>query len=189
MTINPKDARAARSRRTLMESSLALLLQKPSASMSDIAQHAGVGRATLYRHFETREALIGALVVESLEQTEAVVEPVVAQELSAKETLLGILAAVVPLADRYHFLLSLWNLGVEDPEIDRIYNDQLEKLYSLIEAGKAEGSIGKQLRTDWLVSVIDSLIYSSWWMLGQGIMTEPEVVKHLEVSLYQGIAS
>lgn len=188
MTINPNDARAARSRRALMEASLELLLQKPNASMSDIAQHAGVGRATLYRHFDTREALIIALVKESLAQTEAVVAPIAEKKLTAKETLLAMLAVIVPLADRYHFLLSLWNLGVEDKEILQTYDDQLSKLYELIEAGKSEGSINKQLRSDWLVTLIDSLIYAAWWMLGQGIMSEAEVVEHIEKSLFQGIA-
>jgi TetR/AcrR family transcriptional regulator, mexCD-oprJ operon repressor len=35
-----------------------VLSQRPDAGMSDIAEEAGVGRATLYRHFPTRESLI-----------------------------------------------------------------------------------------------------------------------------------
>ncbi len=45
----------------IVDSAADLLSRDPDVSIGDIAQHAGVGRSTLYRHFETREALVGAV--------------------------------------------------------------------------------------------------------------------------------
>lgn len=186
--MNPDDARASRSRRALLDASRDLLLQNPSASLRDVASHAGVGRATLYRHFDSREALISAIAVDSFEATQAAVQPVLDQGLNAEKTLKGIIAAIVPMATQYHFLLSLWNIAANDPDVMAIYNQQLSSLFSLVETAKAEGSINTALNSRWIVTTIDSLIYSAWWMLGQGEMTQEEVTRHIIDTLFLGIA-
>ena len=155
--------------------------------MSEVAVHAGVGRATLYRHFDTREALIKALIIDCLQTTEEAVAPIRTLELNAKETIIKILYAVIPLADRYHFLLSLWNIASEDPEALEIYNQQLTELYTLVETAKLEGHIKQHLNTEWIVSTIDSLIYSAWWMLGQEKITQQEAIQHIVETLFNGV--
>lgn len=181
------DARAVRSRRALLDAGLELLLQKPNATLSEVAAHAGVGRATLYRHFDTREALVKALVVECLEVTEEVVKPVYEQNLNARETIEESLRVVVPLADKFHFLLSLWTIASDDEEINEIYNQQLGALYELLEAAKAEGAIKQHLSSGWLVSVIDSLLYSAWWMIGEQHMTQEQAADQIIETLFAGI--
>ena len=49
----PLDARIKRSRTAIIEAGLECLNQNNEASLTDIANQAGVGRATLYRLFET----------------------------------------------------------------------------------------------------------------------------------------
>ncbi|MFE9427573.1 helix-turn-helix domain-containing protein [Kitasatospora sp. NPDC006697] len=45
----------------ILDRAAALLAEQSGASMADIARAAGVGRATLYRYFDTRQALLDAL--------------------------------------------------------------------------------------------------------------------------------
>jgi serine phosphatase RsbU (regulator of sigma subunit) len=45
----------------IVQSAAELLAQDPDVSIGEIAHHAGVGRSTLYRHFETRESLVEAV--------------------------------------------------------------------------------------------------------------------------------
>ena len=70
--------------------------------MSEIALAAGVGRATLYRHFETKEALTRALAKQCLQETDEILEP--ARSLKGRPALEAIIDCIVPLADR--FLIS-----------------------------------------------------------------------------------
>ncbi|MCG8671591.1 MAG: TetR/AcrR family transcriptional regulator [Pseudomonadales bacterium] len=182
-----KDARAARSHRALLDAGLELLLQKPNATLTEVATHAGVGRATLYRHFDTREALVKALVLECLQVTEEVVAPIKEQNLGAKAQIEATLRAVVPLADRFHFLLSLWSIASDDEQVNQIYEDQLNQLHQIIEAAKQEGSIKAGLDSGWIVSIIDGMLYSAWWMIGQGHLTEEQATEHVLETLFAGV--
>jgi len=62
---------AQRTHERILLAATAELTVDPSAGMDVIAQRAGIGRATLYRHFATREALIAALRELFLDRVEA----------------------------------------------------------------------------------------------------------------------
>ncbi len=187
--MNKQDPRASRSRRALLDSTISLFLSNPHATMSDIASHAGIGRATLYRHFETREKLILALAMESLELTDQVLEPIRVQNLTAMESLTKGLHAIMPLANRFHFLISLWNVCSENnTEVMAIYNRQLEQLAEVIEQGKREKSIDNGISTNWIVLLIDSLIYMGWWSISTGEQTAEQAAELAVISLFKGVA-
>ena len=59
----PLRADARRNRERILESArLAFAECGPEAQIDDVARHAGVGVGTVYRHFPTKEALLGELV-------------------------------------------------------------------------------------------------------------------------------
>lgn len=64
-----------RTRRAILDAAGRVLGRKPDAAMTDIADEARVGRATLYRHFPTRESLVRGVqdigVTELLEALDA----------------------------------------------------------------------------------------------------------------------
>ena len=59
-------ADAERNIEAILDAALARLGRDPSASMTEIAKAAGVGRVTLYGHFPSREALVDTLFDRSL---------------------------------------------------------------------------------------------------------------------------
>src|ERR671911_1664553 len=56
----------------ILDAAATCLCRSTTASVGEIAQAAGVGRVTVYGHFPSREALIGATLARLLEQGEAV---------------------------------------------------------------------------------------------------------------------
>src|SRR5919202_951479 len=79
----PPDARpglrtdARRNRRRLLESAREVMREQGlDASLGEIARRAGVGNATLYRHFPTREALCEAVFAEYGSELEEISERV-----------------------------------------------------------------------------------------------------------------
>lgn len=83
---------ALRSRRAILAAAQELLADGGDASFANIAHEAGVGQATVYRHFENRQDLIAALAEEWMTRLEAKVAeaPV---EASSFEQLLRLMAA------------------------------------------------------------------------------------------------
>ena len=50
-----------RNRDAILEAAIGVLAAQPEAGVAEVAAAAGVGRATVYRHFASREELIDAL--------------------------------------------------------------------------------------------------------------------------------
>jgi AcrR family transcriptional regulator len=74
-------ADAQRSRRLLLDAACALFVESGvDASLEAIARRAGVGIATLYRHFPERSALVTAVAVDVMARTHAEAEAALAEE-------------------------------------------------------------------------------------------------------------
>ena len=162
------DARFLKSRSAIVDAGIEVLLENPSAGMAEIALAAGVGRATLYRHFESREALIDALTMLCLEETDDVLEPLAEQNLSALAAILASIDLIVPLATRFRFLVSVASGKSEDQKVRKLYARQLDDLAQLIEQAKRDGDIANQHTTDWIVAMYDALLNAAWVLVQQG---------------------
>jgi len=109
----PTDARQVRSRKALNEALLSLLEEKPfdQLTIREISSRAGTGYATFFRHYETKEALLGDV---------------------ASEEIAGLLAMVVPMMDEESYT-STHALCV--------YVSEHRKLWSALLAGGATGIV------------------------------------------------
>ncbi len=73
--------------------------------MADVARAAGVGRATLYRYYETREALVEALAADAIEQMRARLSDAGLERVSVEEAVERIVRAILTAGDRYAVLV------------------------------------------------------------------------------------
>ena len=72
--VDKRRARSERTRQNLLEAAMHCYREKgvSGTGMEDVAQQAGVGRATLYRHFKNQEALLSEVMAHNLEELKVV---------------------------------------------------------------------------------------------------------------------
>jgi len=100
--------RRADSRRTvdrILETAIRTLSSDPAASMERVAEAASVHRATLYRYFPTREALITTLAERAIADGRALVGTAAARPPD-RAAVSHLAAATVAFGDRYAFLIG-----------------------------------------------------------------------------------
>ena len=97
-------ADAERTIERILAAAPTVLTANRGASVDLIAERAGVGRATLYRHFPTRDDLLAAIHRRALEDAATAIEAARPDEGPACEALRRVLAELLAVGDRYRFL-------------------------------------------------------------------------------------
>ncbi len=179
-----KDRRLVQSEAAIIEAGIRTLLIDPSAGMSEIAEAAGIGRATLYRHFDSREALVRGLALKCYEEIETALEP--HGHLVGRPGIERIIDVLMPIANRFRFLGSLWTYVEEDKEIARIESQMDEDMRLLFDHARSTGDIDKSFPTAWLVSFFDSTLMAGWDMVESGAMDPEEVAVYVKRSFFAG---
>ena len=156
-----------KSKDKLLKAAITTLAQNPRASLDEIAQSAEISRATLYRHFKSRELLMKELSLEVHRQIDTALEPIFARKLSARETLREIIGALIPLGASFHFLTyEPWHS--EDKELKEIYDAQMKAWQSLATRLQDEEVITREMPIPWIALCLDSLIFTAWVSIRSG---------------------
>ena len=167
--------RRSSARRALLDSAASLLAEKPAASFVEIAAAAGVGRATLYRHFAGREEIIRALTLEVIEVTDTIMARAARTASSAMENLCLILEGLVALGDRYHVLVRVAEL-VSAP-VDAEMSRQNAEFAVLAQKAQEEGDIDPAYPPYWVVEMLNAILFAAWTVRGTANIGEEETIR------------
>ena len=157
-----RDDDVSKTEYAIREAGFAVLSRKPGASMSEVAEEAGVGRATLHRYFASRSDLVTALARLAMIELDEAIEAATAAAPSYWEALRLGMQAVIPLAHRHMFLMQE---DLPDPDIQVAFEEEAQDLRDLIDAAKAEGALRADLPTEWVAQAYEHLIYAAWEMI------------------------
>lgn len=149
----PLRADARRNRDQILRAAHTLFLQQgPTVPLDQIAVLAGVGNATLYRHYPTREALMQALVVDNMDQVAGAAADALVAEAEPLEALRRFATVVVERE-----ALAMLPIVAGHVETGRSFMrarvDVLNSVRNLTRAAHGDGS----LRTD--VEAEDLLLF------------------------------
>src|SRR4051812_31759506 len=165
-------ADAARNVHRIVAVAARLLGEDPSAGMADVAAAADVSRATVYRHFPTREALIAAIQEQAFEASEQALEACRLDEGSAVEALRRLCEAWLEVAERYAFA-QLANQATHSSSPGREHRKRVlgEPLIALIARGQAAGEFSSAVAPEWAVRCFGALLLAGARAVADGSLT------------------
>lgn len=173
-------------RQALLDSATVLLAENPGASFIEIAEAAGVGRASLYRHFPTREDLIRELCLEALSTVDEAVSHIYWKAKSAGEALEMTIQAMVPLGDRLNFLANIGE--VTDKKVAAKMKQQDQDMIKLIVAVQKEGLLDQDVPPEWVNGVFTGLICTAWHSMAKRQLSAPAAAELVSRSLFKGLS-
>jgi TetR/AcrR family transcriptional regulator, mexCD-oprJ operon repressor len=136
-------------------------LQGEQASMNDVAAAAGVARATVYRYFPNREALLDALAAEAVGAVETRLTSARVDEVAPEEGIARVVRALVGLGDS--FVLLARDRPRSDPErVERVLTQPLRRLFERAQAdGEIRDDITSARLTDALIGLVVGVLTST----------------------------
>jgi AcrR family transcriptional regulator len=147
----------ARTRQAVLDAAASVWARDFSASLSTIAERAEVSRSTLHRYFTDRQALIDALLLDSLARLESLDDD--SSPASAIDTLEQYLRAGVEMGDRVIFLFSDPSRFDGNPHWSA--DDGDEEMRALMDRARDEGAVAPEIPTTWAVTLFYALLYSA----------------------------
>ena len=131
-----------------------LAVQGEQASMNDVAEAAGVARATVYRYFPNREALLDELARAAVSDVDARLASARIDEVAPEEGIARAVRALVDVGDS--FVLLARERRRSDPE--RFESRLTQPLRGLFERGQASGDIRDDITSARLTESLIGLI-------------------------------
>ncbi len=129
-------------------------VQGEQASMNDVAQAAGVARATVYRYFPNREALLDELAQAAVSDVDARLAAARIDEVEPEEGIARAVRALVDVGDSF-VLLARVRLRSEPERFEFKLTRPVRRLF---ERGQTSGDIRDDIASDRLTESLIGLI-------------------------------
>lgn len=178
-------ADALRNEAAIAEAALRVLAEQPHASMAEIAEASGLGRATLYRHFPNRGELVHAIQRQALDSAGEAIAACDLDGLPAPLALEQAIRALVGVGDRYRVLVQE---GTPDPRMLERQRAVAEPLLATILRGQQTGELRRDLPAPWILASMANLLVLARREIGAGRLTPDEAAEMVASTLLRGVA-
>lgn len=181
-------ADAERNRTRILDHAAQLIARDPDASMVQIAEASDVGRATLYRHFASREEVIDALRERAFSRAqEIIVEALTHEDHNGKgptEKLRHLIAELLQMDDPYGLIAD------KDPHHHLQAKEAFDHtMLPLIEEAQRAGELTSDVRPVAIGLALEGLMMSANSGVTHGEITPDEAVQLVERGMLEGFAA
>jgi AcrR family transcriptional regulator len=164
------------------------LASDPDASMAEIARRAGVVRATIYVHFPTREALIGAVTERAVAEVTEAIEAAEPTRGEAQDALERVVAAAWRNLGRFHALVEV-NSRLPHANLHAMHRPVLAVLQPLVERGQRDGAFRSGVPAAWHLSMLLALVHAASGEFSAGRIPAAKVEAALLASMLGAISA
>jgi TetR/AcrR family transcriptional repressor of mexCD-oprJ operon len=154
-------ADARRNIETILDAAERCLAADPDASMSDIANEAGLGRVTIYGHFKTRAELIEVVARRVLDDANRVLAGVDLMG-DAADALARLVAASWRVTIRSGSLIVAAEKALPAHVVRAVHAGELEdRVRNFLAGAQGLGSFRSDLSTEWLVATFHATLHAA----------------------------
>lgn len=159
--------RTTKTKTALFEAACSLFACGDTPSLTEIAAKANISRASLHRHFSTREQFLNEMALWALRSLEQAGLNASLKAKSFEAAFWLIIDALIPLGDRYHFLLREGQM-LTQPKVKKSIAKNNQEMMGLIARLQEIGVLNPEFPPAWINSVVDALIYCAWEQVQRG---------------------
>jgi TetR/AcrR family transcriptional regulator, mexCD-oprJ operon repressor len=170
----------------IVEAAVSVLTADPGASMQEVADRSGVHRATVYRHFPTRETLLIEIRRRSFEDAQQALSACRLEEGSATEALRRLFDALAAVGDRYLLLASRMTV---EPQLRDRAEELGQPILAVIERGQRSGELRSDQPVRWLAMLVGAVVMHGMQAVAEGTLAREELVSALTSSFLSGAAA
>lgn len=166
----PRRADARKNIAAILDAATTCLAADPDASINDIARAAGVGRVTVYGHFESRAALVGQVVERAMASTEEALRDV---DLTGDpaDALGRLLETSWTLTYRYGALVVAATQALSGEQVREAHEQPARRVQQLLRRGRRSGAFRTDMPLAWQVTTVQSTLHSALAAVQSGQIT------------------
>jgi TetR/AcrR family transcriptional regulator, mexCD-oprJ operon repressor len=146
----------------ILDAAAHVLAERGDASMAEVATAAGVGRATVYRYYPSREALLQALADAALREAGERLADAGLDRAAVPEAIERIVRAVVGVGDRY-IVLTRERIRHDPDDTERLR----APLRSVFTRGVDEGVLRADVPVEVLLELFGGLLGAAVRLVGE----------------------
>ena len=173
------DGATDRTRASILDAAARVLGRRPDAAMADIADQAGIGRATLYRHFPTREALLHGLADTGTRELADGIAAANLDDLPADRAILRLTGVFLRTGAKYAAVIS----HVEENPDPAAKQRVIQPVRDVIARGVRDGVLRADLPGAALYEMFSALVERALWLTVADAVT-PEAAAEAVVTLF-----
>ena len=163
-----------------------VLAEDPDATMQDIAAAAGLGRATVYRHFPTREDLLGAIMLSALDEFRQALSDGRLEGVDPREALRRGMALILEISDRYRVVVDARDHTPTEAKAAAVAQ-AFAPLEAVLQRARTEGVIRPDVPLAWARETLGALIKVALRQAAEGTLSRDDASAMIVDTLLRGL--
>ena len=160
LRVHRPETATERTREVILDAAARVLGRRPDAAMADVADEAGVGRATLYRHFPTRDSLLRGVADAGTTELADAFAAANLDELPVDRAIARLTSVFLRTGAKYAALISRVDEHRDPAAKWRV----IQPVRDVIARGVRDGVLRSDLSGDTLFEMFIALVERALWL-------------------------